>query len=369
MFEDYTYERLLEDVLNNAPEDIDTRPGGIYYDAVSGILMKVAKLYTDLDLVAEMTTVATATGQALDVKASEYGITRLAATRAKYYVTFDGVMPQIGERFYTDGKYFSLQEDTAAGVYYLEAEIAGSGGNEIYKGTAAVPVNNIEGLTAATFGAIYESGNDEENDNNLRTRVQEKIAGPAENGNKQHYKTWCESIDGIGRARIFPLWNGPNTVKAVLIDGTGKPCSTSKVAEVQNYIDPATKGYTATIDGKIYTVGDGLGEGVANLGAHFTATGAIPLAVTVTFSAELASGATKDAAEQEAAEAIEEYLKGLVLGTAEAADIVVRVSAIGAILSGLENILDYSNLKLNGAAKNITPGEDDVPVVGEVSIV
>lgn len=29
MFEDYTYELLLEDVLNNAPEGIDTRPGSI----------------------------------------------------------------------------------------------------------------------------------------------------------------------------------------------------------------------------------------------------------------------------------------------------------------------------------------------------
>ena len=57
MFEDYTYERLLEDVLNNAPEDIDTRQGSIFYDAVSGPLLKIAKLYTDLDLVVEMVSV------------------------------------------------------------------------------------------------------------------------------------------------------------------------------------------------------------------------------------------------------------------------------------------------------------------------
>lgn len=370
MFEDYTYERLLEDVLNNAPEDIDTRQGSIFYDAVSGILLKVAKLYTDLDLVVEMTSVVTATGEALDTRAGEYGITRLTATRAKYRVTFEGVIPQAGERFYTDGQYFVLREgeESDQPIYYLEAEAAGSSGNDIYKGTPAVPVNSIEGLTSATFGAIYENGSDDEDDESLRTRVQEKIAGPAENGNKQHYKTWCESRDGVGRARIFPLWNGPNTVKAVLIDGEGQPCGPSKVEEVQNYIDPATKGYTATVNGRTYTVGDGLGEGVANLGAHFTATGAIPLSVNVSFVAELASGATHDAAQQEAAEAIEEYFKELVLDTAEVADIVVRVSAVGAILSGLHTILDYSDLKLNGAATNITPGEDDVPVIGEVSI-
>ena len=368
MFEDYTYERLMEDVLNNAPEGIDTRQGSIFYDAVSGPVMKIAKLYTDLDLIVEMTTVATARDEALDVKASEYGITRLPATKAKYYVTFEGVTPQAGERFYTDGQYFMLQYDADAGLYYLEAEAAGSSGNEVYSGTPAVPVNNIEGLTAATFGMIYENGSDEEDDDNLRTRVQEKIAGPAENGNKQHYKTWCESREGVGRARIFPLWNGPNTVKGVLIDSTGKPCGASKVAEVQNYIDPATKGYTAVVNGKTYTVGDGLGEGVANLGAHFTAVAATSLAINVSFEAELASGATRDAAIQEATEAISDYFKELVLTTVEATDIVVRVSAIGAILSGLQNLLDYSNLQLNGSTHNIIPGEDDVPVVGEVSI-
>lgn len=109
MFEDFTYERLLEDVLNNAPEDIDTRQGSIFYDAVSGILLKVAKLYTDLDLVVEMVSVVSATGEALDTRAGEYGITRLAPTRAKYLVTFEGVMPQAG-RFYNDGRYFVLRE-------------------------------------------------------------------------------------------------------------------------------------------------------------------------------------------------------------------------------------------------------------------
>ena len=83
MFQDYTYELLLEDVLNNAPEGIDTRPGSIFYDAVSGILIKVAKLYTDLDLILELTSITTATGEALDTKAGEYGVVRLAATKAK----------------------------------------------------------------------------------------------------------------------------------------------------------------------------------------------------------------------------------------------------------------------------------------------
>lgn len=367
MFEDYTYERLLEDVLNNAPEGIDTRQGSIFYDAVSGVLIKIAKLYTDLDLVVELSRLTTATGDALDAKAAEYGLTRLAATKAKYRAEFEGTTPATGERFYYDGAYFTLRADDA-GTLLFEAEAAGEDGNDIYEGTPAVPVNNIEGLVSATFGAIYENGSDDEDDESLRNRVIEKIAGPAENGNKQHYKTWCESIDGVGRARIFPLWLGENTVKAVLIDTVGKPCGEAKVLEVQNYIDPADKGMTETVEGKTYTVGDGLGNGVANIGAHFTAVGASPLEITVTFGAELASGATQEQAQQEAAEEIEEYLKELVLETDDEAAITVRVSAIGAILSRLKCLVDYTDLRLNGDTHNISPGEDDVPILGEVRI-
>ena len=84
MFESYTYEKLLEEVLNNAPDDIDTRPGSIFYDAVSGILIKIAKYYTDLELIFSLSQVETASGEYLDSKASEYGITRHGAEKARY---------------------------------------------------------------------------------------------------------------------------------------------------------------------------------------------------------------------------------------------------------------------------------------------
>ena len=57
-----------------------------------------------------------------------------------------------------------------------------------------------------------------------------------------------------------------------------------------------------------------------------------------------------------------------MLGADDEAVITVRVSAIGAILSGLKSLVDYTDLKLNGGTQNIIPGEDDVPVLGEVRI-
>lgn len=366
MFEDKTYENLLQDVLDNAPDDIDKRQGSIFYDAVSGVLLKIAKLYTDIELISRMTTLATVAGEALDAKAYEYGISRLAATNAKYYAVFEGATPENGQRFFHDGNYFRVQNIKS--VICLEAEVPGESQNDIIPGTPAVPVDNIDLLTYSAFGEIYENGTDPEDDESLRKRIIEKLAGPAENGNKQHYKTWCESIDGVGKAKIFPLWNGENTVKAVLIDTTGKPLGAAKVSEVQQLIDPADKGLTAVVNGIEYVVGDGLGNGTANIGAHFTAVSAVSFYINIDFDAEIASDSTAVSVEKEAAEEIENYLKELVLSDNENANIVIKLSAIGAILSRLEGLSDYSGLKLNGNSKNLTVAQDSVPVLQEVNV-
>lgn len=368
MFEAYTYEKLLADVLANAPEGIDTRKGSIFYDAVAGITIQIAKLYTDIDQVYQDVFISTATGKYLDLRASEYGMRRLNATPAKYQLVYTGAAPSVGMRFFHNetGKYFTVGSEE--GVLLLVSEEVGTGSNDIPAGDLAVPVNTVEGLTASSFGEAFAFGSDKERDEDLRNRIQEKIAGPAENGSKQHYKTWCESFDGVGIARITPLWNGPNTVKAVLITPLGLPCDPAKVAEVQHYIDPATKGLTAEVGGKIYVVGDGLGEGVANLGAHFTAAAADSVGINVEFTAVLAAGRTVSEAQTEVTEVLEEYFKRLVMNTATASDIVVRITSVGAMIAGCESVIDYSDLKLNGGTRNIFPGEDGVPVVEGVIV-
>ncbi|MBQ8436004.1 MAG: hypothetical protein IJX24_08385 [Oscillospiraceae bacterium] len=100
MFEEKTYENLIQSVLDNAPTDIDTRQGSIFYDAVSGIIIKIAEFYTDLELIFTLSRVETATGEYLDSKASEYGVTRQSATFAQYFVEFTGIVPEVGESFF-----------------------------------------------------------------------------------------------------------------------------------------------------------------------------------------------------------------------------------------------------------------------------
>ena len=96
---------------------------------------------------------------------------------------------------------------------------------------------------------------------------------------------------------------------------------------------------------------------------------ATAVSIDISFAAELPNSQTVENVREAVTQAIIEYLKGLVLGAADGTVIIVRVSAIGAILAGLTTCLvDYLDLTINGAEDNIRLAADEVPVLGEVTI-
>lgn len=346
----------MEEALENAEEGIDTRPGSIYYDAVAGIALRIAKMYCDLDMLIDLFSLDTAPGSFLDEKASNYNVFRSPARACKYNVEFIGTQPEVGERFFQDGIYFELKK-MEDGIYFLEAEKGGIAANKIYAETLAVPLNNIDGLVSAKFGKILEYGTEEEDDESLRNRVREKIAGPAENGNKQHYKTWCEEVEGVGRARIHSLWKGENTVKGVLISPTGLPVNNIVVERVQNYIDPDFDG-----DGE----GDGLGEGVGTIGSHFTAIAAVGVTITVSVKVLIKENASLAVVKEEVKSILEKLFQEIALSSEKIR--FVRYVTIGSLITNIPGMLDYSEFTLNGEEKNVEILFDEVPVLGEVVV-
>ncbi|MCY9218915.1 baseplate J/gp47 family protein, partial [Bacillus haynesii] len=78
--------------------------------------------------------------------------------------------------------------------------------------------------------------------------------------NKMHYKQWAEEVDGVGRAKVFPLWDGDGTVKIVITNAKMEPASDTLVDKVKDYIDPdpgkgegqAPIGATVTVESAVY---------------------------------------------------------------------------------------------------------------------
>ncbi len=357
MFEEFTEEYFLSQAKALGDElGVDTRSGSVYMDMAAGHCLRSAFFFANLKEMFNMFALDTCYADVLDDKAAEWGMTRHPATAARFLAVFNGATPEVGDRFFAvDTEYYFILIETEDGKMLLESETDGAECNTLSAGTELIAVDDIDNLESAYLGELYVLGADEETDDALRARLREKIAGPAENGNRQHYKTWCESVDGVGRARIIPRFAGENTVRAVLYSSEGLPCSPEVVKAVQDYIDPITQSYEFTAeDGQTYICGDGFGDGVANLGAHFLATAAIEFPLCVEFKATPAEGYTTDECAEAAADVIEDYLQNLTLETEEGVQVIIRISIIGAMISEMTQLLDYENLQINGASSNIS---------------
>jgi uncharacterized phage protein gp47/JayE len=360
----------MAECLATAPPDIDLRQGSIFFDAVASACYKIAEYYADLSTMFFLTNLATAVGEYLDDKGAEHNVFRNPATAARYEYVWTGTTePAIGERFFTNGLYFTLREGIIDEVrtLYLEAESLGFVSNNILPGTPAVPMGLTTGLITSTFGTLIEVGADIENDDEFRERIREKVAGPAENGNRQHYKTWAEEIPGCTRARVIPLFAGPNTVMVVCIGPDGLPAPESIVKRVQEHIDPMTLGKTVVYEDEDFPVGDGLGDGRANIGAHLATIAPARIDINISFDVELRQGATVARIKTEAEERFIELFKELSLTTPERQNAIIRVSAISAILYSLSGLIDYSNLRLNDGSANIELTVKQVAALGEVT--
>lgn len=363
MFEDEKTEEYWKELAEEKGRElkVDTREGSVYMDTQAGHCMRTAKFYNDLDSVSDMLSIDTCFGEILEEKAQMEGLERIPAISARYSAQFEGTIPDDGSEFFCSNLYFIWNKNGS----YLESEESGEKANYIEEGNNLIPMDNIEGLVSAKIGKRILPGADEETDDSLRERLREKKTGKPDNGNKHNYKTWCESIQGVGKAVIYPLWAGENTVRGVLFSTDGTSASDEIVSEVQQYIDPIEYGFLVEKDGKEYTFGDGVGEGQGNIGAHFLSQAAKKVEVRITADIETKSGYTVEELKIAVKEKTREYIKEIILSDKETS---IKIGSIGTIIYNTDGVNDcfYSTLMINGKSETFKFETDEAPYVSEV---
>lgn len=357
--EDLPLNDITEDVLIEQFYDmgaflnVDARQGSIYWDACMGSIIRTSMFIEQLKMVKEIISLDTCTGDVLDEKMAERGLVRNPEkpTPATYYVNFIGQAPDLDSKMSVEEYFFILSQDSE-GRYILVSEDMGTDMNNLASGLKVVPELDVDGLIAATLGELAIPATDAEDDDSARERLKNRISGPDENGNKSQVRTWCESVEGVGAARIIPLWNGPYTVKGILVSTTGGVPSQTIVDNVQNYIDPGCTG---------------MGEGVANIGQFFTAEAVEAIKVDITVSVLKKNDATYSGIQEGFKELLQKYFTDMALEE-YANGMAIRYVRVGAILENMDEVIDYDQLKLNGKSVNITFTNAQVPVLGEVTV-
>ncbi len=357
MYEGQTYDAILQRMLERVPNNIDKRPGSIIYDALAPAAAELAQMYAELEINDQLSFADTASGEYLTRRAAEFGVNRRPATKARRKGLFygDGNIPidvPINSRYGIEGVNYVVISKIETGEFMLECETPGVVGNQHF-GTM-LPVDFVPGLVRAELSDVLVPGEDEESDDELRQRYYKAVNEPPFGGNVADYRQKINGIEGVGGVKVFPVWQGGGTVKCTIIASDWSAPSQQLVDEVQNAIDPPAN--------------SGQGYGLAPIGHSVTIAGVQPVTINVETMVTLDAGVNVGQVQGPIEDAIEGYLAGLRSIWEDETQLVVRVAQIEAAIIGVHGVIDISDTKLNGTTANVSLGEEEIPILGTVTI-
>ena len=247
MYEDMTADKLHEEILDQIDDGYQKTVGYPTYDLTKAFAMVMAPLYLALSDTADKLDVEQLEGNELTrfVKQRK-GVKRKEATYATGLLDVTGSgQVKAGDLFETAGGIqFSADTTTdivSSGSIAVTSTIAGAAGN-VGAGAITMMPKTIQGITACNNPAPTSGGYASETDDSLRERYYEALQRPPTSGNKYHYIAWAKEVSGVGDAKVYPLWDGDNTVQIVIIDDNKQPADNKLIASVQQHIDPDSAG-------------------------------------------------------------------------------------------------------------------------------
>ncbi|MCL4514159.1 MAG: baseplate J/gp47 family protein [Firmicutes bacterium] len=246
-----TFKRLQD--LKSKITNLNT--GGIFRTLLELSLQGLADLYDLLLVVLPQGFPQYATGQWLDSKAAELGLTRHPSTKAEGVVIFGrqgtqgNVLIPVGTivrtdlsakgeelRFFTTAETILLDGSLQVSVP-VRAEFEGSQYN-VGAETIHNLVTHVSGIDFVRNDASWLSkeGTDVESDDSLRERYTLRWFELATGSVKRSYISWAKEVAGVEDVLVERAPRGANTVDVIIL-GSGSSTSSALVSQVQTYIN------------------------------------------------------------------------------------------------------------------------------------
>lgn len=352
MFEMQTQEeilkRLLETFNTYNADNVNTIEGSFAFDTLSANSVEFEKAYAEMALMIQAFFPQTSWGEYLTMLAEQQGVIRRSATNAIVTLNVTGTVNAsipIGALFSTaDGLNFITNRSYIIGkdgMAFVEAisQSAGAKYNVEAGKIIKIPVS-IYGISSVTNESDAHDGYDEESDKDLLERYLFKVRNPATSGNENHYILWATSISGVGKVKIKKRWAGNGTVKVIITDVNNKPASSELIQKVVDYIEKERP-----------------------IGPTITVVTQKEKTVNITLSVTKGVGVSEGIKQ-----VVNDYFnkESFYIGQ-------ISLTQIGRIIldnkeiTGVEDY-GYNTLKINGSSENITLTDEELAVVGTVTI-
>lgn len=364
IFDDNTFENVLERNLDRIPDEFDKREGSVIYDAIAPMAIEISLLYSYLDFLFKNAFGDTANRYWLIERAKERGIEPYKATKAVIIGRFDEKL-NIGDRFFIDDIYYTVsklqKEEKELFFYELICNEEGSIGN--IEGGKLTPTRTIRNLNLAEIYKLAILGENEEDTEDFRERYFKTIKSIAYGGNIDDYRKKVKAIDGVGLVKVIPVWNGGGTVKLIVTDSEFKEPTSELISKVQEIIDPIPFHQK--------------GVGIAPIGHYVTVVGAKSKKVNITCEILKSRDSNLEEIKREIEKDVEEYFKNQreKWSSYEKVDSNIyvendiRLAKITSIVLNVADVIDYETIKFTDTDKKIFDlSEDELPVLGDVIV-
>ncbi|MTV47770.1 baseplate j family protein [Heliobacillus mobilis] len=351
-------EAIMRRMLARIPADIDKSPGSFIWDALAPMAAELAQVKIEMGRMLNRAFIQSddCYGPYVKMIAATRGLIPKSCTNATGILHVSGVpgtlipegtiaattadlqrkIPSILFRTKEDG-YIGEDGTIDIAIEALEAGVTGNVAAE----KIVLLLSPISGVSAVTNISPTSGGTPDENDTELKARFFELVQKPITSGNVYHYLHWAKEVPGVGGAKVFPLWNGPGTVKVAVIDANKEPASTELVERVYYHI-----------------------EQLRPIGASVTVSSAKAMSINITGTLVLENTTTLEVIKTAFTEACVCFFRTIAFQTNS-----VSIAKVGSLLLSIPGVIDYSDMKMNDSLGNVALGEDGVPVLGLVSFV
>lgn len=360
MFEEYSFEKLMQEKMKKIDASFDRREASMIHFALGANAAEAAMMYITLGWMFRQMFGDTADREYLEKIAYDTrGLTPKKATRAVLKGRFNIELAE-GTRFSLDLLNYYVGEfiGHADGWYYYQmvCETAGEEGNRHFG--IMIPIVYVPGLETCELVEILVPGEDEEDTEVFRARWRAAFNAIAFGGNRADYESKIKDINGVGGVKCYRATNAAGEkvggyVRCVVIASDYSRPSDILIDNIQTAIDPE--------------VNHAEGLGLAPIGHEVTIAAVETLAINVTVAISYENGYSFEDIKSYIEKAVEEYLLELRKSWENSREgLIVRRSYVEAAILEVHGVIDITDTYLNGREANVHLGVDEIPVRGEI---
>ena len=348
MYENVTPEQIQERIRSRVDTNIQTGEGSYFELHSKPVAYVLSELYHKLDAQIPISFVDETSGQYIDKRAGEFGITRKPGYKATVTLTLTGTIGcriPAGTQFQTeDGlRFLSLTgaEIGLPGTVSVSAVAAEIGAvYNVPKNRITRAVQYVSKLDTITNEKPAEGGMDIETDKALLARLYAYWRDPATSGNRYDYEHWAMSVNGVGAARCIEIWNGPGTVKVIIADMDIHPVTEKLRKEVVDYI-----------------------ETVRPVCPEVTVVSAQGVDIRIAAQVKLSDPTQLARVQEDFQTALQMYIRDTAFDNP-----FLSYNRIAYLLMSVDGVRDYTQLTVNEAEENIDLPLGQVPVLKQLEV-